>query len=84
MIETNKELWLKIRSLKEEHPAWGDRRVWAYFKYRRGLPINKKRVYRLMKQHGLLVPKYQKLRAKREAKTSKSKTQSPDKIWGWI
>ena len=82
MTEANKELLVKIRSLKEEHPAWGYRRVWAYLKYRKDLPINKKRVYRLMKEHGLLVPKNQKLRAKREAKTSKPKTQSPDKIWG--
>ena len=36
------------------------------------------RTYRLMKENGLLVPKNQKLRAKREAKTSKPKTQ----IWG--
>ena len=40
MTEANKELLIKIRSLKEEHPAWGYRRAWAYLKYRKDLPIN--------------------------------------------
>ena len=39
MTEANKELLDKIRTLKEEHPTWGYRRVWAYLKYRKGLPI---------------------------------------------
>ena len=69
MNEANKLLLEDIKELKEQHPAWGYRRVWAYLKYRKGLPVNHKRVYRLMKTNNLMVPRNLKLRSKREAKT---------------
>ena len=48
--ENNTAILGRIRALKGEHPFWGYRRIWAYLKYREGLPINKKRIYRLMKE----------------------------------
>ncbi len=45
----------RIQQIKTDHPAWGYRQIWAYLKCRDGLPINKKRIYRLMKEHDLLV-----------------------------
>lgn len=44
----------KIRSLVREHPFWGYRRVYAHLKHRAGLKINRKRVYRMMQEDGLL------------------------------
>lgn len=37
-----------LPQLKADHPAWASRRVWAYLEYRDGLPVNKKRIYRLL------------------------------------
>lgn len=82
MTKANIQLLKDIRELKADHPAWGYRRVWSYLKYRRGLPINHKRVYRLMKINGLLVKRNQKLRSKRDPKTHKPKTIVPNEIWG--
>ena len=82
MTKANIQLLKDIGELKADHPAWGYRRVWAYLKYRRGLPINHKRVYRLMKINGLLVKRNQNLRSKRDPKTHKPKTIVPNEIWG--
>jgi putative transposase len=54
--QNNQPLLERIRQIKTEHPAWGYRRVWAYLKFRDGLPVNKKRIYRLMKEHNLHFP----------------------------
>ena len=78
MTKANIQLLKDIRELKADHPAWGYRRVWAYLKYRRRLPINHKRVYRLMKINGLLVKRNQNLRSKRDPKTHKPKTIVPN------
>jgi hypothetical protein len=45
----------RIQTLKAEHPFWGNWRIWAYLRFVDGLRINKKRVLRLMRAHGLLV-----------------------------
>jgi putative transposase len=51
----DQELVENIKALKLRHPAWGYRRVRAWLKKRQNLPLNRKRVYRLMKHNGLLV-----------------------------
>ena len=51
----DKQILLQIQLIKSEHPFWGYRRVWAYMKYRLDLPVNKKRIYRIMKEQNLLV-----------------------------
>jgi transposase InsO family protein len=56
--------------------------VWAYLRYVEKLEINKKRVYRIMKENSLLVKKNQKLKAKREAKTKKPRPDKPNQWWG--
>jgi hypothetical protein len=40
--------------LKGDHPFWGYRHCWAHLRYVDKLDVNKKRVYRLLKEHGLL------------------------------
>ena len=61
MSKANEHLLEEIRKIKSSHPAWGYRRVWAYLRFRKDYKINKKRVYRLMRIHGLTVPKNRKL-----------------------
>ena len=80
----NRDLALleKIKSLKQEHPLWGYRRVWSYFKYRQGLPVNKKRVFRVMKENGFLVTKNFRLRAKRTKMRPKPRALYPNEFWG--
>jgi putative transposase len=68
--------------LKAEHPLWGYRRVWAYMRYRQGLQINKKRVYRLMKEHNLLVTRQYKNKAKRTFSRPKPRADRPNQVWG--
>jgi len=46
-----------LKGLKADHPFWGYRRCWAYLYYRQDMQVNKKRIYRLMKEYNLLVAK---------------------------
>ena len=71
----------EIKVLKQEHPFWGYRRIWAYLRFRMGHKINHKRIHRLMKKHNLLVPKNARLKARRTV-TSKPKTVEPNRYWG--
>ncbi|TFG73955.1 MAG: IS3 family transposase, partial [Thermodesulfobacteriales bacterium] len=50
VILRNEHLVIKIKDIKGEHPFWGYRRVWAYLRYIDGLIVNKKRIYRLMRE----------------------------------
>ncbi len=61
----NKQLLNHILILKSEFPLWGYRRVWAYIRNQYQLPINKKRIYRLMKINNLLCPRNNSNKAKR-------------------
>jgi putative transposase len=47
----NEYLLERIKDIKAEHPFWGYRRVWAYLRYVDGFIVNKKRVYRLMREN---------------------------------
>ncbi len=72
----------QISELKKEHPFWGYRRIWAWLRYREGQQINSKRVYRVMKERGLLCPKkLKRTLAEREPK-SKPKARRSGELWG--
>jgi len=71
-----------IRAIKASNPFWGYRRVWAYLRYRMGHPCNAKRVYRLMREQRLLVPKDRTLRACRTPMPSKMRSTTPNTLWG--
>ena len=62
---SNEYLLTRIKDIKAEHPFWGYRRVWAYLRYIDGLVVNKKRVYRLMRENNLTVKPNTRLIAKR-------------------
>ena len=72
----------RIRQIKSDHPFWGYRRMWAYLRYVDGLVINKKRVYRLMKEHNLTVKPNMKLKAKRLSSRRKPRPDRPNQWWG--
>lgn len=82
VTQRNADLLERIRALKAEHPFWGYRRIWAYFHFVEKLPVNKKRILRLMRAHQLLVPPNLRLRAKRTPMRSKPKPTKPNEWWG--
>jgi putative transposase len=80
--QDNRPILERIQSLKARHPFWGYRRIWAYLRYREGLQINKKRIWRLMKENNLLVGKNTRLKARRTPLKAKPKANRPNHIWG--
>ena len=72
----------KIQVLKSEHPFWGYRRIWAYLRFVAQLPINKKRVYRLLQENDLLVSATTRLLAKRIVNTRKPRPSTINQWWG--
>ena len=45
----DEELVARVRSVMEEFPTYGYRRVWAILKHREGVVVNRKAVYRVMR-----------------------------------
>lgn len=82
VTERNKSLLEEIKSIKTDHPLWGYRRVWSYLKYRQGIAVNKKRIYRLMKEHQLMVTPDIRLKAKRGPIRPKPVAKHPNQFWG--
>ena len=80
--ERNRVVLQKIQALKSEHPFWGYRRVWAHLRYVEGIQINRKRVQRLMRLHGLVVTKDTRLKAKRSSCRPKPRPRAPNQYWG--
>jgi len=78
----DKSLLKQIRVLKAEHPFWGYRRIWAYLRFVAGLSVNKKRVYRLLKENNLLVGRNIHLLAKRVSHTRKPRPEHINQWWG--
>jgi putative transposase len=78
----DQELLPRLQALKAEHPFWGYRRVWAFLRFVEHLPVNRKRIWRLMREHHLLVPPNLRLKAKRTPMGSKPKPTKPDEWWG--
>ena len=82
IVERNSPVVGRIIAIKAEHPFWGYRRIWAHLKYVDELEINKKRVYRLLQKHDLLVKPDIKLKANRTPTRSKPKPDRPNQWWG--
>ncbi len=78
----DKLLLEKIQVIKAEHPFWGYRRVWAYLRFVAGAPVNKKRVYRLLRENNLLVRTETRLLAKRASNTRKPRPERANQWWG--
>lgn len=82
--QEDNQILLQIQLIKSDHPFWGYRRVWAYMKYRLELAVNKKRIYRIMKERNLLVTPNLKLKARRDNHPwrSKPRAERPNQFWG--
>jgi len=78
----NAALLPRILALKADHPFWGYRRIWAHLRYGHGLPVNKKRILRVMRQHDLLVKPNLRLKATRTPTRSKPRPIAPNQWWG--
>jgi len=82
VAKRNESVVQRIQTLKAEHPFWGYRRMWAHLRFVDGPQINKKRVLRLMRQHGLLVKANPRLKATRTPGRSKPRPTAPNQWWG--
>lgn len=82
VIARNKSLLAEIKNIKTDHPLWGYRRIWSYLKYRQGMTVNRKRIYRLMKEQNLIVTPDVRLRARRGATRPKPHAEYPNHFWG--
>ena len=82
VIKRTATILTNLKDLKAEHPLWGYRRCWAYLYYRQGITVNKKRIYRLMKEQNLLVTRKNLYKAKRKMSRPKPKASYPNQIWG--
>ena len=78
----NQYILERIKSIKAEHPFWGYRRVWAYLRYIDVLIVNKKRIYRLMRENNLTVKPNTRLIAKRVSERPKPRDNRPKEYWG--
>jgi putative transposase len=75
---------LCCRAFKRSKPntRFGARRIWAYLRYVEQVPVNKKRILRLLREHHLLVMPNSKLKAKRTPTRSKPGPTKPNEWWG--
>jgi putative transposase len=78
----NEPVLAQIKALKTDHPLWGYRRIWSYLKYRQGLSVNRKRIYRLLKEQNMLVTPAIRLKAKRVPIRPKPHADKPNQFWG--
>jgi transposase InsO family protein len=72
----------RIKELKSLHPFFGYRRIWAVLRFRDGLNLNKKKVYRLMKINDLLIKPNLLLRANRTPWKDKPRSERLNEWWG--
>jgi transposase InsO family protein len=77
---SDEALVVQIRPITEAHPFWGYRRVWAWLRYREGLRVNKKRVYRLMREAALTVKRTR--HAATRTPRAKPQASRPRQVWG--
>jgi len=85
VTKRNATILASLKDLKAEHSPFflgGGSPLWDYLYYRQGIKVNKKRIYQLMKENGLLVTKVNKYRAKRRISRPKPKEAYPNQIWG--
>jgi putative transposase len=81
-IAEDEALAHKICKIKEEHPFWGYRRIWAWLRRKDGLEINDKKVYRVMKEKSLLCPRKGLRKVADRQLKAKPKASRPNEYWG--
>ncbi len=81
-LKRDQELLSLIEPIKTDHPLWGYRRIWSYLKYRQNYNVGINRIYRVMKEHQVIVTKQQRLRARRGPTRNKPRSHQPNHFWG--
>lgn len=72
----------EIKAIKANHPFWGYRRVTAYLRHRKGINVNHKKIYALMKKCGLTVSKETKKNLKERPLLPTLEAERPKQYWG--
>jgi len=70
----------RLKELAMKHPRFGHRRLHAMLK-RQGLAVNRKRVHRLCKLHGLRVPVKRRRRRRGEKQVNPLVADHPNHVW---
>lgn len=82
-LEKNGFVLSNIREIKQAHPLWGYRKVWAYLRFVQNIMVNRKRIQRLMKENNLLVTKeFKKAKRAKYPYRSKPRANKPNQFWG--
>ena len=74
------ELASQIKVLHEEEPFIGVRGTWSRLRFILGIPVNRKKVHRIMKLKGWTLPK-RKTGSRPRFETNKSITEKPNQRW---
>jgi len=69
-----------LQLLMREHPTYGYRRLWALLRYRLGIMVNRKRIYRILKAKRRLVHQ-RTVTPRSRVKASVSRTTKSDRRW---
>lgn len=83
--ESERRLVQEMKALSEEHPRWGQRRIWRLLR-NQGWKINHKRVHRLWRSEGMQVPRRARKRRRvgsSEAGSQYLRAQRPGEIWAY-
>ncbi len=75
------ELINQIKKICKDRPFWGYRRITAWLKKRCGVHVNRKKVYRIMRENNLLV-KQKRYAARRKPMRSKPRPNKMNEWWG--
>lgn len=51
-VRQENQLVEQIKELVQTYPTWGYRRIWAWLRHKQGMSINRKKVYRIMREQG--------------------------------
>jgi len=70
----------RIRTLIHLYPTFGYRRLWALLRFREGLPINRKAVYRIVRLRGWMMHQRQRTPRPR-VQASRSQTERSNERW---
>jgi transposase InsO family protein len=81
-VAEDEELANRICKIKEEHPFWGYRRIWAWLRRKDGLEINDKKVYRIMKEKSLLCPRKGLRKVAAREIRAKPRASRSNEFWG--
>src|SRR5688572_6522357 len=76
----DESLVARIKLIHKQEPACGVRGTWSRLRFRDGIPVNRKKVHRLMKLKGWTLPK-RRAGARPRVEASRSVAAAPNQRW---